>query len=206
MIQPIVEGAGEITAVPLLLRRLRDAAQAFSLDIGTPIKRHRSQLVQREGITRGLEIARRQRGCTSILLLFDGDEDCPSRLKETVEAWTIEAARDIPSVVVIAHREYEAWFLASIESLRGFRGVRSNAPAVPNPEEHRDAKGELERLMDRGTGYNAVADQAALSSRIDLAVAYRGSRSFRRLVRAFGLLLHAEGFPVDSWPPAAWSQ
>ena len=31
-IQPIVEGQGEVQAVPVLLRRLRDSAQAFELE------------------------------------------------------------------------------------------------------------------------------------------------------------------------------
>jgi len=41
-IQPIVEGHGEVSAVPVLLRRLRDQAQAFALDINAPIRRKRS--------------------------------------------------------------------------------------------------------------------------------------------------------------------
>jgi hypothetical protein len=37
-IQPIVEGDGEVFAVPVLLRRLRDAAGAYSLGVNQPIK------------------------------------------------------------------------------------------------------------------------------------------------------------------------
>ena len=33
-IQPIVEGHGEVAAVPVLLRRLRDAAEAYGIDVG----------------------------------------------------------------------------------------------------------------------------------------------------------------------------
>jgi hypothetical protein len=35
-VQPIVEGHGEALAVPILLRRLRDASQAFSLQVNRP--------------------------------------------------------------------------------------------------------------------------------------------------------------------------
>src|SRR2546426_7135782 len=48
--------------------------------------------------------------------------------------------RSVPCAVVLAHREYEAWFLASLESLRGRRGIRGDAEAHPDPEEPRDRK------------------------------------------------------------------
>ena len=40
-IQPIVEGHGEVEAVPILLRRLRDLARAYPLEVNAPIRRHR---------------------------------------------------------------------------------------------------------------------------------------------------------------------
>ena len=36
-IQPVVEGHGEVEALPVLLRRLRDEASAWKVGIGTPI-------------------------------------------------------------------------------------------------------------------------------------------------------------------------
>ena len=38
-IQPIVEGHGEVEAVPVLLRRLRDLAQTYPLEVNAP-RRH----------------------------------------------------------------------------------------------------------------------------------------------------------------------
>jgi len=40
-IQPIVEGYGEVEAFPVLLRRLRDEAGAYGVDIDTPIRQPR---------------------------------------------------------------------------------------------------------------------------------------------------------------------
>ena len=48
IIQPIVEGQGEVDAVPLLLRRLRDEAQAWGLEVAKPHRRPRTQLVKKE--------------------------------------------------------------------------------------------------------------------------------------------------------------
>ena len=69
----------------------------------------------------------------------------------------------------MAYREYEAWFLASIESLRGQRGIRQDAQSHPAPEEPRGAKGQLEARLEQGRSYSETADQAALSATFDLA-------------------------------------
>jgi hypothetical protein len=54
-IQPIVEGHGEVPAVPILLRRLRDMCGAFGIEVNRPIRATRSQLVREDTLkaTRG---------------------------------------------------------------------------------------------------------------------------------------------------------
>lgn len=204
MIQPIVEGHGEVNAVPLLLRRLRDEAGAFDLQIGTPIRRTRTQLVREETLRQAVELARRQTNCSSILILLDGDDDCPRELAPRLAAWAQAAAAGIPSAVVVAHREYEAWFLAAIESLRGQRGIRVDASHRDDPESARGAREALEDLMIAGSSYHTTADQPALTAMFDMATAYRFSRSFRRMVGAFGTLARAQGIELTVWPPAEW--
>ena len=46
-IQPIVEGHGEVEAVPVLLRRLTAEAKSWEITVGRPIRRYRSQLVEK---------------------------------------------------------------------------------------------------------------------------------------------------------------
>jgi hypothetical protein len=61
--------------------------------------------------------------------------------------------------------------------------------------------------MARGkerTGYSETRDQPALTALFDLAAAHRSCRSFRRMVRAFGLLASAAGVEIGEWPPASW--
>ena len=43
IIQPIVEGYGEVEAFPVLLRRFVEEAQAWTVNIGRSIRRSRSQ-------------------------------------------------------------------------------------------------------------------------------------------------------------------
>jgi len=204
IIQPIVEGQGDETAVPLLLRRLRDMAEAWGLDVGTPHRRRRTQLVKKDSLQSAVRVAGLREGCAGILILFDADDDCPAELAPNLEYWAREAAGELPCVVVMANREYEAWFLASIEALRGRAGIAPGAVSHLDPEAPRDAKGELEARMRPGASYSPTVDQPALTAHLDLESAYRHCRSFRKLVSAFGMLAAAAGVAPAEWPPAAW--
>jgi hypothetical protein len=146
---------------------------------------------------------RRANGCDGILILFDGDKDCPRELAPKVTAWAQSEAGYIPCEVVIPYHEYEAWFLGAIESLRGQRGIREDAVSHSAPESMRGAKAKLEACME-GRSYSETLDQPALTALFDLAAAHRSCRSFRRMVRAFGLLPSAAGAEIGEWPPQAW--
>ena len=204
-IQPIVEGHGEVAAVPVLLRRLVAEAQAWRIVIAPPIRRPRNQLVQQRGLDIAVNLALHRR-CDAILIMFDGDDDCPAELGPIVHGWATAAARGVPCEIVLPHREYESWFLASVESLRGVRGVRVDAPLHPDPEAPRGAKENLEARMNSGTSYLERTDQPALSAKFSMAAAHVRSRSFRKLTKSFGDLLDAVGQTADAWPPVAWTE
>lgn len=203
-IQPIVEGHGEVAALPVLLRRLRDESQNYSFDINPPIRRKRSELVRESELRRSIKLARLQRDCGAILILFDSDDDCPKTFVTQLQKWAESEAAPLPCSVVLAHREYEAWFLAAIESLRGVRGIRPDAESHPEPESPRDAKGRIEERMLPSRSYSETADQPALSAKFDLSIAHRRCRSFRKLVKSFGTITNAMGVAIGDWPPPAW--
>ena len=201
-IQPIVEGHGEVAAVPELLRRLLAEARTTGVDAGRPIRRPRSQLATEEGLARSIALARAQSNCAAILVLFDGDNDCPAHLGPAAQGWANAAARDLPCAVCIAHREYESWFLATLDSLR-HKAIKADAQPHPQPEAPRNAKGEMSRWM-RGRGYKPTTHQPAFSALFRLADAYKRSRSFRKLATSFGQLLAAMEKPAAVWPPPSW--
>ena len=151
LIQPVVEGHSEEEALPVLLRRLCEEASAWAVKIGSPIRRPRNKLASEHGVMQAVAIARRQPACEAILIAFDGDRDCPAELGPKVRGWAAAAAGGLPCEVVLPHREYEAWFLAAIESLRTHDLIRTNAESHPNPEQPRGAKEQLkERLAAAG--------------------------------------------------------
>ena len=97
IIQPIVEGQGEEAAVPLLLRRLRDEAQAWGLEVARPHRRRRTQLVKKDSLQTAVRVAALRQDCAGILVLFDADDDCPKELAPTLEQWAQEAAGGSPA-------------------------------------------------------------------------------------------------------------
>jgi hypothetical protein len=88
--------------------------------------------------------------------------------------------------VVLAMREYEAWFLAAAASLRGQRGLPDDLAPPAAPESLRDAKGWLNERMS--LGYKPTIDQPALTAVFDLDQA-RTAPSFDKLVRELMRLL-----------------
>lgn len=203
-IQPIVEGHGEVDAVPVLLRRLINEAQAWGVNAGSPIRQPRSKLIQRAGLERAVHLALREPDCGAVLVMFDGNTDCPAELGPLVQRWATEASRNVPCEVVMPHREYEAWFLAAIESLRELSDIKDDAELHPNPEEPRGAKERLKTRMQDGRSYVPTEHQPAFSAAFSMADAYAKCRSFRKLTSAFGTLLRANGYDIDPWPPVDW--
>lgn len=201
-LRPIVEGYGEVEAIRILLRRLVATSQEYGVEIQQPFRKPRTQLVREKTFR---EVVRATaHDCDAILVIFDADDDCPKELAPQLENWAKLETIGIPCSVVIVSREYEAWFLASIESLRSHRKIRENASSHPDPELPRNAKKQLELRMKPGQDYVETTDQPALTQLFDLEATYKGCRSFRKLVKAFGDLTQAAGLPLQNWPPAAW--
>ena len=179
----IVEGDGEVAAFPVLLRRIGSwLSPKVPTTIAQPIRVRRDRFLNRdEEFRRHLLLAAAKAGEDGwILVLLDADDDCPANLAPRV----LERAREVVphrSVsVVLANREYEAWFLASAASLDGHRGFAFDNPPNFEPERLRNAKGWLGERM-AGEKYRETTDQPAFSARMDLQETYDRSRSFRKL-------------------------
>ena len=203
-IVPIVEGHGDAAAVPVLLRRLVNAAAAWEIRIDRPIRCNRNQLVKEAELKKRVRLARLRKDCGAVIIIFDSDDDCPVELAAQVREWAVAEAGPLHCEVVLAEREYEAWFLATVESLRWHRSVLSDAQSHPNPESHRDAKGVLEAMMH--ISYSETAHQPAFSDAFCMAVAYARCRSFRKLISSFGRLMDGLGVDLSDWPPRAWQE
>lgn len=136
-----------------------------------------------ERFRKSLQLARLQPNVRAILVIFDLDDDCARDLVPNLCMWGVQEASFRAFGLTLARREYEAWLLEALDSLRGQRGISSDAAYPENPEAVRDAKGALRRFMPANQAYVETADQAAFSAQFDMREAYRRTSSFRKLVK-----------------------
>lgn len=178
----IVEGHGEVDAVPALLQRL---ARLAHVEVKTPrpFRIKRDLLVKPGELERAVEFAARATTEEDlILVLIDGDDDPACALGPTLLDRAQKARPGRRISVVIAVREFEAWLAAAIDSLSGYRGLALAAERPSEPERMRDPKGWLTSLLPVGEPYSPTLDQAAMTKRIDITAARRAP-SFDKLCR-----------------------
>lgn len=195
----VAEGVGEMAAAPKLVSRLlRDRGpagwivpeDAYKLG-GLPA------FLSRPDDT--LDTIRRANP-DAVLFLSDLDKGCPA--EEALKAVAVFRAAELPFpvAVVLARCEYEAWVIASIETVAAADPKRLAADLTcdADPESIRDAKGWITARLPAGIKYRATADQVRYTSAIDTDLAFERSRSFRRLCHALDEL--ASGGAGDVTP------
>ena len=186
----IVEGHGDVKAVPILIRRI--ATDLYpELTIRTyPTRVPRTKLVKVNSLERTIELTVRRIGRQGALfIILDSDDDCPAKLGPEMLQQAVNVRSDLPIAVVLAKREFEAWFLAAAESLRGQRGLKNELQPPNNPEEIRGAKEWLTHQMESNKKYKETLDQPAFTARFDFEQA-RHADSFDKCYRDIARLLH----------------
>lgn len=150
------------------------------MQIARPFRVSRLKVVRPGELERAiLQGSRDRQNLSWLLVLLDADDDEPASL----EAHLLERCREataLPAAVIAARREFESWLLGAKEGFRGFRGIRPDANAPPDPEAIRGAKERLSRNM-AGRSYVEVDDQPAFAERLDLDLALQRCASLRRL-------------------------
>ena len=202
IIVPVVEGPGDRSAVPILLRRL--LWEHFSnYDIGvdkTKSAKGKPNLLR--NFEKFLRYASIEPSCAGILVLLDADDKCPvEEAKGLMERATALGLRQ-PVTIVEANRQYETWILANLDSQKGpeikTKLRIAEATSYRGEIENTNAKIRLSSMMPSGRAYKETRDQASLSPFIDIEHTRRRSRSFRRLCHAVEEILCAieSGTPV----------
>lgn len=168
-IAPIVEGHGEVQAVPILLKRLASiATPTAQLRLNPALRVKVGAFVNDDDyFDKYLELAARKAKpwpSSCVLILLDCEDKCPSELGPKLLKKAKARHPDIPIIVVLAYREYETWFLAAARSLRGVCGLPVDLEPPVDPESVRDAKGWLSAKMK--VPYNAPVHQPRLTDAI----------------------------------------
>jgi hypothetical protein len=180
---PIVEGYGEVSAVPsLLLRIARRANPMVDLRVKPPIRvKAGSFLNDSLYFSKYLRLAAEKAAEVGgqVFIILDCEDSCPAQQGPAILSQAQSVRSDINYIVCLVRREYETWFLAAAESIRGKLGLPSDLSAPPNFEAIRDAKGWLSSRMSMP--YDPNIHQLDLTRLFDLGQAAT-SQSFARLV------------------------
>ena len=106
---PIVEGYGDLEAVPLLLRRILLDRHWSHWSVAAP-KRAGSLAALKKNLGQFIQYAQLEKDCGGILVLLDLDDGCPKKEAYTLAAQVHQLHPRYPVAVVLVHREYETWF------------------------------------------------------------------------------------------------
>lgn len=186
IVAPVVEGQGDVAALPVLLRRIAASIDpSRPVEILQPVRSHRSKMTNTSEAERYLALAMAKLGTAdgAVLVLLDADDDCAATLGPELLGVCAAIRPDVAVSVVLAVAEFEAWFLAAAPSLRDRRGLPHDLEAPEDPESIRDAKGWLRQHRTDGLGYSPTTDQPALAALFDLDAARAGAPSFDKLWR-----------------------
>ena len=192
-IVPVVEGDGDAHALPILLSRI--LSERYNRP-DVVVAQGRTMVVKANGRPKlesrfedFLQHALNKPECDAILVVLDADTDCPVSLAQGLLLRCEQMGLTCSVEIVCARREYESWFLASLETIKGNRGISDAAALTQDAEDIPNPKLWLTNQMPSGQAYKETLHQASLTSLIDLDVAYINSRSFKRLCHALELIL-----------------
>ncbi len=203
----IVEGHGEQTAVPLLLRRWFKHRRFLNFETpdlairapGSGALKCHHDTDDDLGIEYYVELAAAQQP-DGILIVLDADDDCILRTKQSrqglgpeLRARARAVVNHIPIEIVVANREFETWFLVASDALQK-AGALPPQPSKKQPREGFESlAGCKSRMRDLlGRHYEETIDQPALTNALPLSpgVAAR-ARSYRKLLAALEALTRA---------------
>ncbi len=207
----VVEGHGEVRAALNLVHRLwSDLGLPFLAWADPPIRG--LGLTQRQGVAKACALVRSKPDAAALLLLRDEDDHCPAEKGPLVASWLAAERLPFPAAAVLAHREFEAWFLPCLKRMAGQSlvdergvarpGLRADARYDGDPEAIRDVKGLLTTFFPPGRIYKPVTDQLPLTRLIDFAALRQApAPSFGTLERALRHLSDHRGRREAVYPP-----
>ena len=191
-IAAIVEGHGECEAVPVLIRRIAQTIDpGFVPKVLSPLRVPASRLLKEGELERSVDFAARKlqgRGGIVVIVDCDWENGCPAEDGPALLKRAVATRGDLPIAVVLAKREFEAWFLSAAESLRDKHGLPGDLETPADPEGIRGAKEWLSDRMPTGRSYAETTDQPAFTADFDMDAARRAD-SFDKCYREIRSML-----------------
>lgn len=186
----IVEGHGEVEALPALLHRIaRSVGFAGDLRVNPPIRVKSGSFLNdpayfKKQVTLATAKAAEVGGC--VLILLDCEDTCPAILGPKLLEQARRVRADVDIFIALAYREFETWFIAAARSLRHLRGLPADLEPPGDLDGIRNAKGWLSNRMN--VSYDPITHQLEFARAFDMTEA-RSSRSFDRFYRGVHRML-----------------
>lgn len=182
---PIVEGDGDVAAIPVLLRRILQTHNRFDVQILPPHKRGELPKVK-ANFERFFKAAALENVPVLCVLDFDcahcvdvikDEQDLKQQAKEFHPLINFEACFIV--------KEFECLFLWDEVGTRKVLPSIAKSTVFPgNPEEIRPAKEWLSKAQPSGIAYKPTVHQAKLAAAVDLNILRLKSPSYQRLESA----------------------
>lgn len=182
----IVEGDGDATAVPVLVRKILAKHQLFNVQLTTPQISgdvHKSRKRFSDFLRYALK-----RQCPILWILDCDDKEigCPvahvAHFQTMLQSTYFSGMQPIEFAFFV--QEFESLFLAEMSALRLFYQLPPDLKIVSNVATRRDAKGEISKLLPKTRSYKETIDQAKITSKLDLDTCAQVSRDYRHLESA----------------------
>ncbi len=196
----VVEGDGDVTAAPVLARRVLQAQGIYDWTFPRPQKRRDIAHLrgkQWSNFSRYLQAAFCEE--MPILWLLDCDDGCALHQLRDFQQQAESVGVRQPLAFGFWVREYECLFVADLKTTGEKLGIKTFKNVPADPEAKRGVKEWLSRQMPKGTIYKETLEQEKLSAAINLDKLRAHSRSFRHFEQALLWLIRqssADLYPI----------
>jgi hypothetical protein len=113
----VVEGPGDAVALPILLRAHLRLSGEYRDVLGKPVACNgKPKALMPGGVEGKVATATARPGCRGVVVVLDADADPSCQLGPQLAARSAKVSR-VPVVVAVAEPKFEAWLVASAETL-----------------------------------------------------------------------------------------
>lgn len=180
-ILPIVEGDGDLKAVPVLLRNLLTLHDLHEIQILHPHKRGELPKVA-AGFDNYFRMALKENAAILLVLDFDCEYcNCPFLEAEKLYQRAQAIRNDWPFKIAFLVKEFESLFLVESHAATNILALPPGTKFPDKPETIRDAKGWLSKARPKGSAYKPTVHQDKITARLNFKQLRETSSDFRHL-------------------------
>lgn len=180
----VVEGDGEVGALPILVRRhLHETREIYDLGVARPKNsKGRGNLDAPGGVERYSQYAALSEDVCGVLVLCDADNEMVCEYGPEMQNRADSAVPNKPVMVTLAVSEFENWIVASSETVEGV--------AAPDVADFESISAEpIIRSWRHPRSYVKPLHQPGYAQKLDFDLVAGRCASFARLLRSLDELI-----------------